>query len=308
MIPGTLTSHHVALFSALPEEERARYIGDGMSNIVDTNTRKKMCVNYKNLVTLCASKALIQGRYYSKPAKLVAWALFGRDDVRALKPADAMVHARKHAVCVACADAHYGGRAKFFDVDLRTIMCAICKATKTSNSAWSVPVCQQCARKPEEALPSLLKPVLGAFPHVQYEAPNTVVLADGSRLEVAWLEDPTLVPAAVPNEMRILANLKAPYVRDGETVDVPSMWERLVIVRQWVVWFIRKRKPCTVVLWADEHGASTGRAWTAPGGASPWAYCLEPTEVDDDERLTNNRFLCHVARQTPVTELFPGTT
>lgn len=300
MIPGTLTSHHVALFAALPEEERARYIGDGMSNIVDTNTRKKMCVNYKNLVTPCASKALIQGRYYSKPAKLIAWALFGRDDVRALKPADAMVHARKHAVCAACAGAHYGGRANFFDADLRTIMCGICKATKTNHDTWPIPVCQKCARlESESLLQALLKPVLVAFQGVQLEPPSRIT-HDGVTLHVAWLEEPTHVPEAVPGEMRILANLKAPYTRGGEVLTVPSMWERLVILRQWVIWFIRERKPCTVVLWADEQ-EKVGLAWAAPQGAAAWAYCLEPTEVDDDERLANNRFLCHVARQEPFT-------
>ncbi len=308
MYPGEFTESQKSMFNKLDKEEKKKYIGCESVNITDNNVRKKMCVNYKNLQVVCASKQLTHNVYYSKPAKLVSWYWFSRLEIRRMPPSDALTELRKYAVCLKCAATYYTSKEYFFDIDLRTIICGICKFTKSNYSNTPIPICEKCykqyTKNVNSILQTLLKPVTFMFQSLQFNINNDNIISINNNNNISYIrlflvsnKDADIEWSSKQNMFQVAINLKENYQ------DI-SFWERLIILRHWIIWFVLEQQPIKLILWGLHHNdtgpATSFRTHQSPQGMSKWYYCLEPTEVDDSERLNNNRFLINCANQIDV--------
>lgn len=155
-------------FHNLPEEEKKKYIGVGFSNtFINIHIRKKMCINYKNTINTCKSKIIYEDKYYSNPAKMIAWRQFAIN--RYKTPYQALFIARQKALCIECVK-HYHDINEYINIDLRNKLCVICKKYKSINICCTK--CEQLIIKnlKKEVFDILLNPLKFMFPDIDLNA------------------------------------------------------------------------------------------------------------------------------------------
>ena len=163
VILGTMQTEEINAFRNLPEEEKKKYIGIGFNTITNMHVRKKMCINYKNVINPCKSKTTYEGKYYSNAAKMIDWRQFAIN--RNKSPYEALFCARQKAICINCVK-HYSDVNKYMNIDLRNKLCVLCKKYKCMHLCCKT--CEQLIIKnsKKEVFDILLNPLKFMFPDI----------------------------------------------------------------------------------------------------------------------------------------------
>lgn len=159
----TMQTTEINAFNNLQEEEKNKYIGTGFNTITNIHIRKKMCINYKNVINPCKSKIIYKGKYYSNAAKMINWKQFAFN--RDKSSYEALFYARQKAVCIDCVK-HYSDINQYINIDLRNKLCVICKKYKSINLCCTK--CEQLIIKnsKKEIFEILLNPLKIMFPDI----------------------------------------------------------------------------------------------------------------------------------------------
>jgi hypothetical protein len=158
-----MDTEQINAFNNLPEKEKKKYIGVGFNTIINNHIRKKMCINYKNVINPCKSKTIYEGKYYSNAAKMIAWKQFAIN--RNKSSYEALFYARQKALCINCVK-HYSNINEYINIDLRNKLCVVCKKHKCINLC-----CTKCEQliinnSKKEVLELLLNPLKFMFPDI----------------------------------------------------------------------------------------------------------------------------------------------
>jgi hypothetical protein len=158
-----MDTEEINAFNNLPEKEKKKYIGVGFNTIINNHIRKKMCINYKNVINPCKSKIIYEGKYYSNAAKMIAWKQFAINRNKSIY--EALFYARQKALCIECVK-HYSNINEYINIDLRNKLCVLCKKHKSINLC-----CTKCEQliinnSKEEVLEVLLNPLKFMFPDI----------------------------------------------------------------------------------------------------------------------------------------------
>lgn len=277
---------------------------------------------------------------------------------------------RLYGVCTSCKTDHMNNTI-FIDIKNRHSVCAICKVNKSTmpNDVPVCSSCETAkTSKKEGVLAKLLSPFVNAFsgpsrfPYmkIEYDAclHNTVFRPD-SVLKLKFYKDSTLFNAMIVverdenehqgreeddkkkikqiisdfshNHIFVIRVNTSSYHKNGVTTLSPTFWDRLVVTRCWMLWYLLhiREMPRYIHLYlyysnshdkkqkhvfqgnCDIDGYSgLGYAWGAPRSHeyTPFIYSLEPTEgeIFSDTNPHNKTWGKHLTSQREVIrDVFP---
>jgi len=158
-----MDTEEINAFNSLPEKEKKKYVDVCFNTIINNHIRKKMCINYKNVINPCKSKIIYEGKYFSNAAKMIAWKQFAINRNKSIY--EALFCARQKALCNECVK-HYSNINEYINIDLRNKLCVVCKKHKSINLC-----CTKCEQliinnSKKEVLIVLLDPLKFMFQNI----------------------------------------------------------------------------------------------------------------------------------------------